>query len=96
MISCCPLPPCPPTPLPHGKPQTCRKTSSFAKRALVEAARSIGALVMRDRVAAGGFADSARQLLKEIFDTPSEEAASAFLCLAFYNTYSGQALRADL
>lgn len=56
----------------------------------------MGALVTRDRVAAVGFAENARQLLKEIFDVPSEEAASAFLCLAYFNTYSGEALRADL
>lgn len=63
---------------------------------MVEAALSVGALVRRDRAASGGFAENARQLLKEIFDCPSEEAASAFLCLAYYNTISGEALRADL
>lgn len=68
----------------------------FSRGALVEAALSVGALVTRDLAAAAGFADSARQLLKEVFDSPSEEAASAFLCLAYYNTYSGEALRADL
>ncbi|CAN0259586.1 unnamed protein product, partial [Hapterophycus canaliculatus] len=68
----------------------------FARGALVEAALSVGALVTRDRLAASGFAENARQLLKEVFDVPSEEAASAFLCLAYYNTYSGETLRADL
>ncbi|CBN75043.1 hypothetical protein Esi_0064_0109 [Ectocarpus siliculosus] len=68
----------------------------FARSSLIEAALSVGALVTRDRVAAVGFAENARQLLKEIFDVPSEEAASAFLCLAYFNTYSGEALRADL
>lgn len=71
-------------------------TFRFARSSLVEAALSVGALVTRDRVAAVGFAENARQLLKEIFDVPSEEAASAFLCLAYFNTYSGEALRADL
>lgn len=50
----------------------------------------------RDRRSARFYADGARQCLKEIFDIPSEEAASAFLCLAYYNTYSGEGLRADL
>ncbi|CAN0508233.1 unnamed protein product [Ectocarpus sp. 12 AP-2014] len=68
----------------------------LARRSLIEAALSVGALVTRDRVAAVGFAENARQLLKEIFDVPSEEASSAFLCLAYFNTYSGEALRADL
>lgn len=62
----------------------------------MNAALSVGALVTRDRRAAAGFAERARQFLKEIFDSPSEEAASAFLCLAYYNTYSGESLRADL
>ena len=68
----------------------------FSRCALINAALSVGALVTRDRHASGTFADNARQFLKEIFDAPSEEAASAFLCLAYYNTYSGEGLRADL
>ncbi|CAN0016212.1 unnamed protein product, partial [Laminaria digitata] len=68
----------------------------FSRCALINAALSVGALVTRDRRASGTFADNARQFLKEIFDAPSEEAASAFLCLAYYNTYSGEGLRADL
>lgn len=68
----------------------------LARAALVNAALSVGSLVTRDPSAARGFADSARQYLKEIFDVPSEEAASAFLCLAYYKTYTGEGLRADL
>lgn len=63
---------------------------------MVNAALSVGALVARDRAKAAAFADCARQYLKEIFDYPSEEAASAFMCLAYYNTHSGEGLRADL
>lgn len=69
---------------------------SYARAALINAALSVGALVTRDRRAAGVFAERARQHLKEIFDAPSEEAASAFLCLAYFSTYSGESLRADL
>lgn len=68
----------------------------MARGALVNAALMVGALVTRDWSAAGGFAATARQCLKEIFDTPSEETASAFLCLAYYNHNTGENLRADL
>ncbi|CAN0477239.1 unnamed protein product, partial [Discosporangium mesarthrocarpum] len=56
----------------------------MARGALLNAVLSVGALVMRDRGSVG-YAAEARTCLKEVFDTPSEEAASAFLCLAYYN-----------
>lgn len=68
----------------------------LARGALINAALSVGAHVTRDRQRATVSADRARQCLKEIFDVPSEEAASAFMCLAYYNTHSGRGLRADL
>lgn len=68
----------------------------MARSALVNAALMVGSLIKRDRPSAVAFAHRARQCLKEIFDFPSVEAASALLCLAYYSHNTGDKRGADL